>query len=195
MATLALFIVGVISLVCFDPLVTAYVYNEPLLMWKFVSFFTHMVSHGSWTHLIGNYTFGAPFMLYLEHKLKSTKTFVRLFFALGTCSFLLQTVFNQFSMFQSMGLIGSSGAIFGLVGAALAIYDGPMPIKIAARSLLVFYIFTQFQLAMFSLIFPMGVAYAAHLGGLLGGLSFVILRHRRRHSRQNRANRSQKRRP
>lgn len=198
MATLALFIVGVISMVCFSPEVTAYINNEPSLIWKFVTFFTHMVSHGSWDHLFGNFIFGAPFMLYLEHKLKNTKTFVRLYFVLGACAFLMQSVFNRFAILQSMGLIGSSGAIFGIIGASLAMYDGPKPLRLAARALLTFHLFTQLQLAMIALIFPMGVAYAAHFGGLLGGTIFAILHHyhhRRHQSRQIRANRSRKRRP
>ena len=196
MATIALFLVGVLSLLLFDPVVTAYLYNEPSWMWRFVNVFTHMVSHGNWDHLVGNFIFGAPFMLYLEHKLKSTKTFVRLFFGLGFCAFLLQLALDHFSMFHSMGMIGSSGAIFGLIGAALFLYDGPKPIQVAAKTLACFYILTQAQMAFASLFLPLGVAYGAHLGGLIGGVLFSL--HRRRHlrlCRQNRANRSRKRRP
>lgn len=196
MATIALFLVSVLSLLLFDPSVTAYLYNEPSWVWRFVSVFTHMVSHGSWDHLLGNFIFGAPFMLYLEHKLKCTKTFIRLFFGLGLCSFLLQLIADHFSAYHSMGLIGSSGAIFGLTGAALVLYDGPKPIQIAAKLLACFYIFKQTQMAFVSLFFPLGVAYAAHLGGLIGGVLFTL--HHRRHlhlCRQNRANHSRKRRP
>jgi len=182
MASIALFLVGVLSLLFFDPTVTAYIHGEPSYMWRFVTFFTHMVSHGSWGHLFGNYIFGAPFMLYLEYKLKSTKKFVRLFFALGACAFIFQAAFNYLSAFKSLGLIGSSGAIFGLVGAALSMYDGPKPVRLAARCLLAFYLFSQLQLAMISLIFPMGIAYAAHFGGLVGGVLFTL--HHRHHRRR-----------
>jgi membrane associated rhomboid family serine protease len=197
MATIALFLVGVLSLLLFDPVVTAYLYNEPSWMWRFVNVFTHMVSHGNWDHLIGNFIFGAPFMLYLEHKLKSTKTFVRLFFGLGLCAFFSQLLLDSVSLFHSSGMIGSSGAIFGLTGAALILYDGPKPIQIAAKVLTCFYVLTQAQAAIISTIFPLGVAYGAHLGGLIGGILFSLHRRRRhlRLCRQNRANRSRKRRP
>lgn len=179
MATLCLFIVGVLSLVFFEPIKTAYVHGDPSLVWRFVTLFTHMVSHGSWDHLIGNFSFGAPFMIYLENKLKDTKKFVRLFFAIGLCSFLFQCIFNTITFFPAMGLIGSSGAIFGLVGAALMLYDGPKPLRIAAKMVTFLYVFSQFQLARASLYWPMGTAYAAHLGGLLAGITFSL--HHRRH--------------
>lgn len=193
MATLWLFIVGVLSLVFFEPLKTAYIHNDPSLLWRFVTLFTHMVSHGNWEHLIGNFSFGAPFMIYLEHKLKDTKKFVRLFFAIGFCSLVFQCIFNLFTPFQSAGLIGSSGAIFGLVGAALMLYDGPRPLMAVAKSLAIFYLYSQFQLALASLYWPMGVAYAAHFGGLVAGIAFS-LHHRRhlRHRLKSPASRTQK---
>lgn len=179
MATLSLFLVSVLSLLLFEPIVTAYLYAEPFLVWRFVTLFTHMVSHSSWAHLLGNFVFGAPYMFYLEKRLNSSKKFIRLFFALGFAAWFSQWLFDKIALFKTMGLIGSSGAIFGLVGAALMCYRGPKIIEFAARSLLVFHIITQAQLAWFSLSFPMGVAYAAHLGGLLAGAWFSY-RHLRR---------------
>ena len=195
MATLTLFLIGVLSLICFDPIVTAYIYGDPSWVWTFVNLFTHMVSHANWEHLIGNYMFGAPFMLYLEYKLNDTKKFVRLFFALGFCAFALHTIFNSLSLFKAVGVIGSSGAIFGLIGAALTLYKGPKPLEWAAKMLLAFHILSQAKLALISLYWPMGIAYSAHLGGLLGGIVFS-LRHLRRHRpcRQTRPSRSRKRR-
>jgi len=188
MATIVLFLIGIVSLLTFDPVVTAYLYGDPSLLWRFVTMFTHIVSHGNWDHLVGNYLFGAPFMLYLEHKFKSHKTFVRLFFALGLCSFFTQILFDKIAIMHATGLIGSSGAIFGLIATALMLYQGPRPIEIAARLLLLFYLTTQLQMAVVSLVFPMGVAYAAHLGGILGGIAFS-LRYRRRHRRKSRRRR------
>lgn len=172
MATIGLFLVGVLSLSLFDPTTTAYLYSEPLLRWKFVTLFTHMLSHGSWPHLIGNYLFGAPYMFYLEYRLKSTKKFIRLFFWLGFVAFFFQYVANEFSVFKSNGLIGSSGAIFGLVGAALMCYRGPRVIEIAAKAILIFHIVSQANATLESFVFPTGVAFAAHLGGLLAGAWF-----------------------
>lgn len=182
-ASISLFLVGVLSLLLFDPITTAYIHNEPSAMWRFVNLFTHIVSHGSWSHLLGNYIFGAPFLIYLETKMKSTKKFVRLFFILGFASLALQSVFNYFSSFQSLGLIGSSGAIFGVVGAALMSYKGPRPIELAARSMLIFHVVNQAQMAFISLHFPMGIGFAAHLGGLLAGIAFSLRLHRRLYRR------------
>lgn len=175
MVTLWLFIVGVISLKLFPPEVTAYIYNEPSLIWRFVSLFTHMVSHGSWGHLLGNFIFGAPYMLYLEARIKSAKKFTRLFFLFGFSAWLMQIAFDHFSLFESRGLIGSSGAIFGIVGATLMCYRGPWFLELAARGLLIFHVVTQAQAAWFALSWPMGVASGAHLGGLLAGILFSHL--------------------
>lgn len=196
MATLSFFLIGVISLLLFDPMTTAYLANESSWVWWFVSLFTHMVSHGNWGHLLGNYIMGMPYMLYLENRLNDTKLFVRLFFILGFCALLGQKVAEQFSFFKTLGLIGSSGAIFGLIAVSLSLYQGPKILKFAAKSLLLFFVVTQFLNAKAALFWPTGVAYAAHLGGLIGGILFS-LHYRRRHrpSHRSRANRSQKRRP
>lgn len=183
MATLGLFIVGVFSLLFFDPIQTAYFHNEPSIVWKLVNLVTHMVSHGNWAHLTGNFIFGAPFMIYLEHRLKCTKTFVRLFFALGLGALGTQILVNQIAAFPSMALIGSSGAIFGLVAAALCMYDGPKLLKLAARALVTYHAVTQLQMTLFSLLIPLGVAYGAHFGGIVFGILFTYLHHRRHRRR------------
>jgi len=183
MATIALFLLGVISLLCFDPSVTAYIYGETSLKWKFVTLFTHIVSHGNWSHLIGNFIFGGPYLLYLEHKLKSTKKFVRLFFVFGFAAFAFQYIVSQFSMFPGLGLIGSSGAIFGVIGYSLNLRKKSKVINLLSKSLLCFFIITQAMSAHQSLYWPDGVAYAAHLGGLLAGVALSL---RRRPGRRRR---------
>lgn|GEM_PF-3223118 len=171
-ATLCLFAVSVLSLLLFDPVVTAYVYDEPTFQWRFVTLFTHMVSHGGWAHLLGNFLFGAPYMLYLEHRLQSSKKFIRLFFCAGLVALLFQYIFNEMAIIKSSGLIGSSGAIFGLVGAALMGYRGPRAVQLTAKAILIFHIITQGQAAWVSLVWADGVAYAAHFGGILAGVWF-----------------------
>ena len=44
-------------------------FNANAGLWAVVGLLFHAVSHGSWDHLLGNYVFGMPYMLYLEHKL------------------------------------------------------------------------------------------------------------------------------
>jgi membrane associated rhomboid family serine protease len=171
-ATVSLFIIGVISLLLFPPTTTAYIYSEPSVIWRFVSFFTHMVSHGGWAHLLGNFMFGFPYMFYLEYKLKSTKKFIRTFVFFGGAALLTQILFDMFALFKPLGLIGSSGAIFGVTGAVLMGYRGPKPIELTAKALLIFHIVTQAQAAYYNLTYPIGVASGAHLGGLLAGVWF-----------------------
>lgn len=183
MATLGLFLTSVLSLLIFDPFTTAYLYDEPSLLWRFVTLFTHIVSHGSLAHLLGNFIFGLPYLFYMEYRLKSPKKFIRLFFALGIYAWLFQIAFDQFSTYKSLGLIGSSGAIFGIVGAALMSYRGFKPIQLAAKALLIFHVVTQAQAAFTNVMFPTGIASAAHLGGLIGGILFSHYRLNRGPSR------------
>ena len=194
MGTVLLFIVGVLSLVLFSPMKTAYLFANKSVLVRIATLFTHMVSHANWPHLLGNYTFGAPFKIYVEEKLKNTPKFLLLFFKLGLCAFLLEMVVVMCSRYYLTGFIGSSGAIFGLVGYALYSYDGRKVVKFASRSLLLFYIVTQAILTYKGLAWPTGIANGAHLGGLLGGVCFshLHLRHHRRQSRRNRAKKTRK---
>lgn len=182
MVTLVLFLIGVLSMITLDPIATAYLHNEPSTVWRIMTIFTHMVSHGSWDHLMGNFLFGGPYLLYLEHKLKDTKKFVRAFVMFGLSALSLQIIFEQFSIFNSVGVIGSSGAIFGVVGAALMLPKSNKIVNLLAKTLLIFFIYSQASSAKLSLVWPVGIAYAAHLGGLLAGVVFS-LRHRPRRRR------------
>lgn len=195
MGTVILFVLGVISLICFNPMTTAFTYGPTPFWHKVLTILTHMISHGSLEHLLGNYLFGFPYMLYLEYRLKSTVKFLWLFFVFGLASLVAQMISNYFSFFPGMGMIGSSGAIFGIVGAALFLKKENTFATIVSRLLALFFILTQAQMTYATLIFPDGVAYAAHLGGLLSG-TYFSLRHRphrrRRKSRRSRPSRSRK---
>lgn len=124
---------------------------------------TYQVSHGSWSHLIGNFKFGLPFMLYLEYRL-GRKQFLEFYFICGIASALL----NLIIMGPDTGMIGSSGAIFGVaVGACLAFGESLQEHLLAVA---VFSVLFIPQLALAPMQPILGVAFYGHIGGGLAGL-------------------------
>lgn len=198
MITLALFLTGVLSLLFFDPSVTAFYYRAPdSIMW-FVRIFTHMVSHGNLKHLLGNFLFGLPFMLYAEYRLQNHRRFLKLFFYTGLAALAGQGVIDLFSVMPAMGVIGSSGAVFGIVAFALAIANENKWVRLMSLSTLAFHIYNQGMLTWYSLQgLTWGVAFGAHLCGILAGVvSAIILRRHlcpRRRSPKGRQRRSRSR--
>ncbi len=170
MATLGLFVVGWLLLQGFSPDQTAFVYNMPIGLQMFARAFTHMVSHANWQHLTGNFVFGLPYMLYLETRLKSIKKFVRLFVCFGLAALAGQLIAEYFSLFKSSGMIGSSGAVFGMVALAILSFDGPRLYKYMLRAVLIFFLFRQGIAAYEGLSFPSGVGNAAHFMGIVAAL-------------------------
>jgi membrane associated rhomboid family serine protease len=194
--TLALFLTGVLSLIFFDPSVTAFYYKKPDgIMW-FIRIFTHMVSHGNLRHLLGNFLFGLPFMLYAEYRLQDHKKFLKLFFYCGLAAVLGQGIIDRFSVLPAMGVIGSSGAVFGIVAFALAIANENKWVRIMSLSTLAFHIYNQGMLTWYSLQgLTWGVAFGAHLCGILTGIfcAFILRHHLRRHRKTHRSRRNRSR--
>lgn len=186
MITLALFLTGVVSLLIFDPNFTAFYYTKPDgIMW-FVRIFSHMVSHGNFRHLMGNYMFGLPFMLYAEYRLKDNVKFLKLFFYTGLAALVGQRIIDSWSMLPALGVIGSSGAVFGVVAFSLAIANENKWIRLMSLSTLAFHIHNQAMLTWYSLKgLTWGVAFGAHLCGILAGVfcAFILRHHLRRRRR------------
>lgn len=183
MVSLILFLVGAVSLLWFSPETTAFYYNNPVNLTWFARLITHMVSHGNLWHLLGNFVFGLPFMLYAEYKLQSTRKFLKLFFYTGLVALAGQGIAEKFMPLQIGAVIGSSGAIFGVVGYTLASINESWAARLMAWGALAFHIFNQGMLTYYSikgLVF--GVAFAAHLAGMLAGIAIAIIL-RRRHRR------------
>lgn len=179
MITLGLFLIGVVSLLAFEPNTTAFYYTQPDgIMW-FVRIFSHMVSHGNFKHLMGNYMFGLPFMLYAEYRLKDHVKFLKLFFYTGLAALVGQRIIDMFSIAPAIGVIGSSGAVFGIVAFSLAIANENKWIRLMSLSTLAFHIHNQAMLTWYSLQgLTWGIAFGAHLCGILGGIAFAIaIRH------------------
>lgn len=187
MITLTLFITGLLSLLLFEPSTTAFYYKSPDSVMWFVRIFTHMVSHANWSHLLGNYLYGLPYMLYAEYRLKDSRKFLKLFFYSGLAAVFGQRIFDMWSIFPAQAVIGSSGAVFGIIAFALTIAKENKYIRIISLTTLAFHIYTQSKLTWYSMKgLTYGVAFAAHLSGILAGivLAFILRHHLARRPRR-----------
>lgn len=139
----------------------------PLLCLQVVA---HMFSHGSWDHLLGNMSVGIPLLAYLEHKVGGKET-LRLYLITGVIA-----AFTQFAMpMGGGGLIGSSGSIFGLFGAACMLF-GDTPVKqLIAAMVLALRLLPQIMVLSLGPLMPDGVAHAAHIGGCVAGMALVAM--------------------
>lgn len=175
--TVALFAVGLAFLFFVEPDMSAFYYDAPKDWLYFLNLFTHMLSHANLRHLTGNFIFGFPYMIFAEHKVRSPKRFLALYLLCGFGALGLQWIARGFGTLPSLGVIGSSGAIFGIVGYALASAPAIRWLRVGAFSLLAWHLYTQASLAWGVLdgsVFG-GVAYAAHLGGMLTGILCAVL--------------------
>jgi uncharacterized protein len=120
----------------------------------------HMFSHAGWGHLAGNMFLGIPCMLYLEPKIGS-RSLLANFMLLGAVAALAQSLMP----FGGSGMIGSSGAVFGLYGMVCGMFPN------RKYGILMMLLALLPQLAALNLG-PLGgsVANGAHLGGLVLGL-------------------------
>jgi len=134
---------------------------------------SHQLSHASWPHLIGNFTFGLPFLLFLEHKLGRAKV-LEYYILCGLGSAALQCLLGS----PSSTLIGSSGALFGvMVGACLAF--GTTKVEhYLAMALIAARVIPQLAAAPESM--HTDIAVYMHIGGALTGiaLSHTLYNHR-----------------
>lgn len=123
----------------------------------------HQLAHGSWEHLLGNFVYGLPFMLYLEHKLGRAK-FLEFYLICGTMAALFQTVLGGFSG----AMIGSSGAIMGVQAGACMLFGDSREEHILGGLYAALVLIPQ--LAAAPMAFLSGIAVYAHVGGFITGL-------------------------
>lgn len=128
---------------------------------------TYQLAHGSWSHLLGNWSFGIIFMLYSEHKL-GKKKFLESYLLCGLGAVIMQMCMNG----PDGLLIGSSGSIFGLACLSCFIYGNKPIEKILAFCFFLSMFMPQVIMASFSMIMPTGIAYAGHVGG---GMMAILL--------------------
>jgi len=128
------------------------VYN--LELWRLV---TSMFLHGDALHLFSNMVSLLIFGSYIELSFSKYK-FVLIYFISG----FLGSLFTIFLLPLNTISLGASGAIFGLIGAALSILitDRNNPLIILGLIYVGYFVISSFS--------P-GINYFAHIFGLLGG--------------------------
>jgi len=166
------------------PLLEYFALSAPLLakgyVWQLLTF---QFLHGGLLHLLFNslaiYMFGRA----IEDSLGRVG-FLKLYFLSGVLGGMLQAL-GGWIWASHVGLgpvVGASAGAFGLVAAFAALYpDRPLtmliafiiPVNMRAKYLLL----VEALLALYGIIFIVrdGVAHAAHLGGILGGLAYIHL--------------------
>ena len=115
--------------------------------------------------------FGLPFMVYLEGRLGEDK-FLKFFLLSGVGAAVAQMCMP---IGAGAGLIGSSGAISGVMAGACMMVRGKS-LRMLALLLLCAEMLINMRMLQVSIFFG-GVAYAAHIGGMVTGM---ILTHKPR---------------
>jgi len=142
-------------------------------IWQLLTF---QFLHGGFFHIALNgitlYSFGR-----IMERTLGRGRFLSLYFLAGTLGGVLQVI-AVFLLRQSPYgvVVGASAGIAGVVGAFALMYPQhriiifPIPMPIQARTIL----WVAVGISVVGTILPFGgVAHAAHLGGLLGGLLYV----------------------
>ena len=127
-----------------------------LELWRLV---TSMFLHGDFLHLFSNMFSLLIFGSYVELSFSKYK-FVLIYFISG----FLGNLLTLFLLPSNIISLGASGAIFGLIGAALSILitDRNNPLIILGLIYAFYFVITSFL--------P-GINYFAHIFGLLGGFA------------------------
>ncbi|MFH0846910.1 MAG: rhomboid family intramembrane serine protease [Chloroflexota bacterium] len=156
--------------------------TSPIPDW--MTLFTSMFIHEGWLHILGNMLYLWVFGDNIEDRLGHFKYLV-FYLAAGLFAALLQTLAN---MNSDMPNIGASGAIAGVLGAyivffpyshirTMVIFFFITFIRIPALVLLGFWFFLQFASGVGSIGLADldGVAYWAHIGGFVFGMSVAFI--------------------
>jgi len=148
----------------------------------YLTLVTSMFLHASWLHLVGNMLFLVVFGRNIERAMKPT-LFLVFYLQCGIAAGMTHVYMAPDSVAP---YLGASGAISGIMGAyffifpfnwvkvwmIFAIVDVPAVVAIAAWALLQ-YVETLAVLRIGAV--QTGVAYWAHLGGFVAGVSLVLL--------------------
>jgi membrane associated rhomboid family serine protease len=137
-------------------------FNPSYGVFSLLGVFTSMFAHASWDHLIGNYLFGLPFMLYLESKLGPRKMLEYCVL----CGFFAATIFVVLS--GPIQCIGSSGAVFGCMAGACLAYGNTFKEHFWAMVFMLLLLIPQMLMGPYSAM--TGTAHYAHVGGVVGAL-------------------------
>ncbi len=150
--------------------------------------FTSMFLHGSWFHLIGNMWFLWVFGGNVEDRTGHLR-FVVFYLICGLAAAALQMATNPRS---PMPMVGASGAIGGVMGAYLIEFPHARVLTLLVLGFIIRTVWVPAWLMLgywFLLQFigglpalgsdDAGVAFAAHIGGFIAGMVFVLVFRRR----------------
>lgn len=151
---------------------------------EFPTLFTSMFMHGGWMHLGGNMLYLWIFGDNVEDRLGKIK-YIFLYLLSGLAATFAQYVFHPESNLPN---VGASGAIAGVLGAYILFFPGQKVQVLLGRSIVAmpalivigFWFFLQFVSGVGSLYSTEetesgGVAYMAHIGGFLAGITIAFL--------------------
>ncbi len=154
-----------------------------------VSWITAMFLHGSWDHILGNMLFLAVFGKNVEDAFGRVR-YLAFYFAGGFVAMMTQTLMTlAFGTAAEARVpnLGASGAIAAVLGAYFVLYPTStvrgliviFPVRISAWFFLGFWFLYQLVEANFGLFGSTanggGVAFFAHVGGFLFGVSVALM--------------------
>lgn len=152
------------SFINYQTFVPAYILHLKTLPLFLVGLIVHMFSHGGWAHLRSNMFVGIPCMMLMERTI-GNKRMLDSYVLCGVVAALTQMLMP----FSGDTLIGASGAIFGLLGMCCVLLGRTATQNGLLYALLALRIVPQ--LANLNMgPFGGGIAYAAHIGGLMAGV-------------------------
>lgn len=170
MISVILFLIGLFCVNFVSPEFTALDFADPSLLSRVFHLFTHMLTHANFAHLFGNFQFGFMYLIWAEARL-GWRAFLRLYLWCGIAAVSGMAVACAISPDLGGGMIGSSGAIFGIVGWTLADLRVSRWVRAFALSLLGWHLFTQGYLS-YEMVTGQTwgyVAFPAHFAGCLFG--------------------------
>ncbi|GLI36855.1 rhomboid family intramembrane serine protease [Geobacter hydrogenophilus] len=165
-------------------LVPAALTSHPLLAWPTV--FSSMFLHGNWLHIGSNMLYLWIFGNNVEDVLGRGR-FILFYFTCGGVAALAQVMSAPGS---DIPMVGASGAVAGVMGAYLLLFPRAriltlVPIlffftflEIPAFIIIGYWVLIQFLNATWlggGELLRGGVAYFAHIGGFVAGVTFVLL--------------------
>ena len=149
---------------------------------EFVTIFTSMFMHGGWLHIAGNMLYLWVFGDNVEDRFGHLR-YLGFYVVCGVVALFTQLAF---SMESSIPILGASGAIAGVLGAYVLLFPrrrvivllGFLVVPLPALAVIGFWMVLQFFNGIGSIIYSAdtgGIAYMAHIGGLIAGVVLAVL--------------------
>lgn len=153
--------------------------GDGLAHWRIYELLTFQFMHGGLLHLAGN-LIGLFFFGRAMEQILGGKSLLKLYLASGIFGGLAQVLFGLLLPQFSGPVVGASAGVFGLIAAfAISRPDQPitmliffiLPVTFRAKYILVF----EALLALLGMLDRhSNIAHAAHLGGMLTGILYIL---------------------